>query len=96
MAKYKVWLTVKDSYGNAKEIDGGVINVDLGLAHLAQEEVDQLAEVLPLEEYIKRDNLDTELTDWATDQEVDQAVANTVRYGSFKFRNNGTGEAGNK
>lgn len=29
MAKYKVWLTVKDSYGNTKELDGG--NVDISL-----------------------------------------------------------------
>ena len=28
-AKYKVWLTVKDSYGNTKELDGG--NVDINL-----------------------------------------------------------------
>ena len=96
MAKYRVWLTVQDSYGNAKEIDGGIIDVDLGLTNLSQTEVDQLAEALPLEDYIKRDNLDTELTDWATDQEVDQAVANTVKYGGFKFRNSTTGEAGDK
>ena len=30
MATYKVWLTVKDSYGNTKELDGGTIDVDLG------------------------------------------------------------------
>lgn len=29
MATYKVWLTVKDSYGNTKEIDGGNIAIDL-------------------------------------------------------------------
>lgn len=29
MATYKVWLTVKDSYGNIKEVEGGTINVDL-------------------------------------------------------------------
>jgi hypothetical protein len=29
MAKYKVWVTVKDSYGNTKELDGG--NVDIAL-----------------------------------------------------------------
>ena len=28
-AKYKVWLTVRDSYGNTKELDGG--NVDINL-----------------------------------------------------------------
>ena len=29
MAKYKVWLTVKDRYGNTKELDGGNIDVNL-------------------------------------------------------------------
>ena len=29
MAKYKVWLTVKDSYGNTKELDGGDIDINL-------------------------------------------------------------------
>lgn len=42
MATYKVWLTVKDSYGNTKEIDGGTINVDL--ATLTPDEISQLGE----------------------------------------------------
>ena len=29
MAKYKVWLTVKDVYGNTKELDGGNIEINL-------------------------------------------------------------------
>ena len=29
MAKYKVWLTVKDNYGNIKELDGGNIDINL-------------------------------------------------------------------
>lgn len=29
MAKYKVWLTVKDRYGNTKELDGGNIDINL-------------------------------------------------------------------
>jgi hypothetical protein len=29
MAKYKVWLTVKDRYGNIKELDSGTIDVAL-------------------------------------------------------------------
>ena len=40
MATYKVWLTVKDNYGNTKEVDGGTINVDL--ATLTPDEVTQL------------------------------------------------------
>jgi hypothetical protein len=95
MAKYKVWLTVKDSYGNAKEIDGGVISVDLGLESLTENEVDQLTEALPLEEYVKRADLPEELEDWATDKEVEDATANTVKYSEFKFRDNDTKEADN-
>ena len=29
MAIYKIWLTVKDSYGNTKELPGGNIDIDL-------------------------------------------------------------------
>ena len=29
MAEYKVILTVKDRYGNIKEVEGGVVNVGL-------------------------------------------------------------------
>ena len=39
MAKYKVWLTVKDSYGNTKELDGG--NVDI---NLDEEDVDTIVD----------------------------------------------------
>lgn len=40
-AKYKVWLTVKDSYGNTKELDGG--NVDI---NLDEEAVDTIVDNL--------------------------------------------------
>jgi hypothetical protein len=40
-AKYKVWLTVKDSYGNTKELDGG--NVDI---NLDEESVDTIVDNL--------------------------------------------------
>ena len=68
MATYKIWLTVKDSYGNTKELDGGTINVDL--TELTAGEVTQIEEALPLEDYIKRDSLDTELGEYAKDSEV--------------------------
>jgi hypothetical protein len=44
MATYKVWLTVKDSYGNTKEVDGGTINVNL--AEMSETEVSAVAEKL--------------------------------------------------
>ena len=45
-AKYKVWLTVKDSYGNTKEIDGGNITVDRG--QLTEEELSSIKEAVPV------------------------------------------------
>jgi len=44
MATYKVWLTVKDSYGNTKEVDGGTI--DVNLAEMTETEVSTVAEKL--------------------------------------------------
>lgn len=89
MATYKVWLTVKDSYGNTKEIDGGTINVDL--ATLTPDEVSQIEEALPLEDYIKKVELPNELDDYATDTEVEKAVKQTVKYGGFKLKDEGAG-----
>ena len=37
-SKYKVWLTVKDCYGNKKELDGGNIVLDLDT-----EDIDDIA-----------------------------------------------------
>lgn len=86
MATYKVWLTVKDSYGNTKEIDGGTINVDL--ATLTPDELEQIEEALPLEDYIKRENLNTELDAYATDLEVEHAVQTneSIRYADFELK----------
>ena len=94
MAVYKVWLTVKDSYGNTKEIDGGNINVDLSA--LTPAEVNQIEEALPLEDYLKKGDISTELGAYATDAEVEQAVKNTVKYGDFKLVDDEvTNEVGN-
>lgn len=86
MATYKVWLTVKDSYGNTKEVDGGTINVDL--ATLTPDEVTQIEEALPLEDYIKRENLDSELGHYATDKELEHAVEynDAIKYSDFELR----------
>lgn len=85
MATYKVWLTVKDGYGNTKEIDGGTIDVDL--TSLTQDEIDQIEEALPLEDYIKRANLDIELDAYATDKEVDDKES--IRYSDFELLDEG-------
>lgn len=86
MATYKVWLTVKDAYGNTKEVDGGTINVDL--ATLTPDEVDQIESALPLEDYVKKATLDTELELYATDKEVAHAVENSdaIKYSNFDLR----------
>jgi hypothetical protein len=89
MATYKVWLTVKDRYGNTKEIDGGDINV--GLDELTRDEVDYIEEALPLEEYLKKSEINTELDHFATDVEVDEAVKNkgSMNYSDFEFKAEG-------
>lgn len=88
MAKYKVWLTVKDSQGNKKEIDGGTIDVDLST--LTQDEIDQIEEALPLDEYMRKDEAVQELNkDFATDKELADATENTIKYADFELRQEG-------
>lgn len=89
MAFYKVWLTVKDSYGNTKELEAGTINVDL--TNLSEDEVSQIEEALPLEDYIKRSELPIELDEYATEIEVDDAIKrnDAIRYTDFELKENG-------
>lgn len=86
MATYKVWLTVKDSFGNTKEVDGGTINVDLD--KFSDNEIAQIEEQLPLEDYIKRDNLDAELEAYATDVELATAIdkKDSIKYNDFDLK----------
>ncbi len=83
MATYKVWLTVKDSYGNLKEVEGGTINVGLDADAL-----NQIEEALPLEDYLKKSEIDTTLSHFATDAEV--AAKKNLKYSSFFDDNGGT------
>jgi hypothetical protein len=46
MATYKVWLTVKDSYGNIKEIDGG--NITVNRDKLTEEDLNAIKEAVPV------------------------------------------------
>ena len=85
MAKYKVWLTVKDSYGNTKELPGG--NIDIDLEALSDKDLDKIGDAFLLEEYIKKSESDYLATDVEVDDVVDKATANTVKYSGFKFRN---------
>ena len=86
MATYKVWLKVKDRYGNVKEIDGGDINV--GLDELTQDEIDCIEEALPLEDYLKKSEIEAELDHFATDAEVATVVQTneSIRYSDFEIK----------
>lgn len=78
MAKYKVWLTVKDSYGNTKELDGG--NVDI---NLDEEDVDNIVDSIKdnividakspvyVPEVTADNMLKFKLTDEATEEELE-------------------------
>jgi hypothetical protein len=91
MAKYKVWIRVKDSYGNTKELPAGDIDVDF--TELSSEDIEKIENALPLDNYWHKSE-----EELATDQEVKDAVneatANTVKYSSFKRKTNteGTGK----
>ena len=89
MAIYKVWLTVKNSTGGTKEIEAGTLNVDFALT---QEELAQIEKSLPLDEYLKKNDINTELDSYATDLEVEEAVKNTVKYGDFQLKTEEVGK----
>ena len=55
MATYKVALTVKDRYGKLKKLDSGVI--DVGLDGLTDKDFAEIEETLPLEKYVKKEEL---------------------------------------
>ena len=73
MATYRLWLTIKDSSGKTKEIDGGTVNIDL--TKLTDAEASTVAVALDLESY-------------ATDKELSDAVSNTttIKYSDFKLK----------
>ena len=80
MATYRVWLTVKDSNGQTKEINAGTLNVDLD--GLTEDEIAQLETALKLDTYAT----DVEVTE-TVKNDVDQAVQNSsaIKYSSFEF-----------
>ncbi len=78
MAFYKVWLTVRDRYGNTKEVEGGNIKVDTEFDALSKETLDLIEGALPFNDYIKRESLDAELEKYATDEEVAREVSQKV------------------
>ena len=72
MAMYKVWLTVQDSYGKTKEVEGGTIKIDLD--EISNVEVGQM--VKQLDPY------------FTTDEEVEYVVNNntTMKYSDFELK----------
>ena len=46
MATYKVWLTVKDRYGNTKELDSG--NINISQDKLTEEDLDEIKKSIPV------------------------------------------------
>jgi hypothetical protein len=46
MATYKVWLTVKDRYGNTKELDGG--NINISQDKLTDEDINEIKNAIPV------------------------------------------------
>ena len=73
---YKVWLTVKDSYGNIKELDGGNIGIDFN-----QEVLDQIEADLQLNNYLKKSEIDYLATDLEVKDEVDNIKS--IKYSDF-------------
>lgn len=84
MPKYKLILTMQDSFGMTKEIEAGV--VDAAEYELTEDELKHIEDALPLEDYVKKAELPAELDEYATDNEVEDAVKQTVKYGSFKLK----------
>ena len=80
MAIYKIWLTVKDSYGNTKELDGGTLNVNLAES-LTTEDINQIEESLMMNNYLKKSEIDFLATDEEVDEEINQV--NSIKYSDF-------------
>lgn len=77
MATYKIILTIKDNYGKEKEVEGGVVNIDL--TNLSTAEVNNIVDALQLDDY-------------ATDIELESAIkglpgfepsTDSIKYNSF-------------
>lgn len=79
MATYKVWLTVKDSFGNTKELDGGTIDVDLNqVAEDAKDMIDK-------DGFITKTELDTAIEEHAQDTKPAVYVPNVTPNNVLEF-----------
>ena len=77
MAKYKIWLTVKDSYGNTKELDGGNIDINLDEADV-ENIVDNLKDNITIDAktpvYVPEVTSDNMLKFTLTDEAVEEEL----------------------
>ena len=74
MAKYKVWLTVKDSYGNTKELDGGTVDISLDeedVDNIIDNIKDNITSPVYVPEVTANNMLKFKLTDDATEEELE-------------------------
>ena len=67
---YKVWLTVKDNFGNTKELDGGTIGLDLN------QDV--------LDDYIKKSESAYLATDVEVQEEIEKV--DSIKYSDFSSK----------
>ena len=67
---YKVWLTVKDNFGNTKELDGGTIGIDLN-----QDVFD---------DYIKKSESAYLATDVEVQEEIEKV--DSIKYSDFSSK----------
>ena len=90
MAAYKVWLTVKDAFGNTKKLDGGTIQFDLG--KITDEDINRIEEALPLDKYLKKSEIQQEVdpyfaTDTALEEEVNAIKQDsTIKYSELNLK----------
>lgn len=81
MPKYKLILTVQDSYGMTKEIEAGI--VDAAEYELTDAELNSVVKRLPLENYVSKSELPEELD---TEVELADMINKAVKYRGFKFK----------
>ncbi len=81
MATYKVWLTVKDRYGNTKEVDGGCIDVDL--KQVTEDVIDKIEDTA---DYITKTELEETLDTIVTDVKPAVYVPEVTPDNMLKFK----------
>lgn len=79
MAKYNVIFTVRDKFGNEKELTGGTIDVDL--ATVTSDEATAIAGALQLDDYATDLELADAFKDVTTMENVKEMLKTNVIFG---------------